>query len=148
MMHILYRIYPHVYVRTWYVLEYIQYMHIDTCRQGCWLVRTVVRSAFFFPQHWACMLAQSAHHDMLCDAHPPARPPARPHARTHAGIPKGVTILVGGGFHGKSTLLRALEVGCFDKVPGDGREFVVADPSTVKVRAEDGRSITGVDVHA
>ena len=45
---------------------------------------------------------------------------------------------MGGGFHGKSTLLRALEVGCYNKVVGDGREFVVSDPSAVKVRAEDG----------
>lgn len=56
--------------------------------------------------------------------------------------------MVGGGFHGKSTLLRALEVGCYNKVPGDGREFVVADPTAVKVRAEDGRAIAGVDIHA
>ena len=55
-----------------------------------------------------------------------------------AGIPSGITVLVGGGFHGKSTLLRALEVGCYNKVAGDGREFVVSDPSAVKVRAEDG----------
>ena len=65
-----------------------------------------------------------------------------------AGISRGITVLVGGGFHGKSTLLRALEVGCYNKVPGDGREFVVSDPTAVKVRAEDGRSIDGVDIHA
>ncbi|MEU5871541.1 ABC-ATPase domain-containing protein [Glycomyces sp. NPDC047369] len=64
------------------------------------------------------------------------------------GIAPGVTLVVGGGFHGKSTLLRALESGVWDHVPGDGRDFVVADPATVKVRAEDGRAVTGVDVHA
>lgn len=47
---------------------------------------------------------------------------------------------------GKSTLLRALAVGVYDKVPGDGREFVVADPGAVTVRAEDGRSVSGVDI--
>ncbi|MEU6249334.1 ABC-ATPase domain-containing protein [Glycomyces sp. NPDC047010] len=64
------------------------------------------------------------------------------------GIAPGVTLIVGGGFHGKSTLLRALESGVWDHVPGDGRDFVVADTSAVKVRAEDGRAVTGVDVHA
>lgn len=62
------------------------------------------------------------------------------------GIPEGVTLIVGGGFHGKSTLLRSLERGVYDHVPGDGRELVVARPDTVKVRAEDGRRVEGVDV--
>ncbi|MCH7232747.1 ABC-ATPase domain-containing protein [Glycomyces sp. L485] len=64
------------------------------------------------------------------------------------GIEPGVTLIVGGGFHGKSTLLRALEAGVWDHVPGDGRELVVAALSAVKIRAEDGRATTGVDVHA
>lgn len=62
------------------------------------------------------------------------------------GIPRGVTLVVGGGFHGKSTLLRAVERGVYNHVPGDGRELVVADPTAVKVRAEDGRSVVGVDI--
>jgi predicted ABC-class ATPase len=62
------------------------------------------------------------------------------------GIPAGVTLVVGGGFHGKSTLLRALERGVYDHVPGDGREGVVADAAAVKVRAEDGRSVAGTDI--
>lgn len=62
------------------------------------------------------------------------------------GIRKGITIIVGGGFHGKSTLLEAIQVGVYDHVPGDGREFVVTDPTAIKVRAEDGRSITGLDI--
>ncbi len=61
-------------------------------------------------------------------------------------IPRGVTLIVGGGFHGKSTLLQALEKGVYDHLPGDGREQVVCDPSAVKIRAEDHRSITGVDI--
>ncbi len=73
-----------------------------------------------------------------------------PHAGTvrGMGIGPGITLIVGGGFHGKSTLLRALESGVWDHVPGDGRDLVVADPSAVKIRAEDGRAVTGVDVHA
>jgi predicted ABC-class ATPase len=62
------------------------------------------------------------------------------------GIPKGVTLIVGGGYHGKSTLLNALERGVYNHIPGDGRELVVADEGTVKVRAEDGRAVTGVDI--
>lgn len=62
------------------------------------------------------------------------------------GVPKGVTLIVGGGFHGKSTLLHALERGVYDHIPGDGRERVVTNPSAVKIRAEDRRSITGVDI--
>ncbi|NYI07259.1 ABC-ATPase domain-containing protein [Allostreptomyces psammosilenae] len=64
------------------------------------------------------------------------------------GLPEGVTLVVGGGFHGKSTLLRALERGVYDHVPGDGRELVVSLPRTAKVRAEDGRRVEGVDVSA
>ncbi len=63
------------------------------------------------------------------------------------GIPRGVVLLVGGGYHGKSTLLRALERAIVAHVPGDGRETVVSDPGLVKIRAEDGRAITGVDIH-
>jgi predicted ABC-class ATPase len=67
-------------------------------------------------------------------------------AVTGMGIGAGVTLIVGGGFHGKSTLLRALERGVYDHVPGDGREYIVADASAVKVRAEDGRSVAGTDI--
>jgi len=62
------------------------------------------------------------------------------------GIPAGITLIVGGGYHGKSTLLRAIELGVYNRVPGDGREFVVTNPAAVKIRAEDGRSVGGVDI--
>ena len=65
---------------------------------------------------------------------------------TGMGIPKGVTLVVGGGYHGKSTLLSSLEVGVYNHIPGDGRELVVANPNTVKIRAEDGRRIEKVDI--
>src|SRR5215210_9598358 len=64
------------------------------------------------------------------------------------GIPEGVTLVVGGGFHGKSTLLSALAWGIYDHMPGDGRDLVVSREDTVKVRAEDGRSVAGVDISA
>ena len=67
---------------------------------------------------------------------------------TGMGIPAGVSLIVGGGYHGKSTLLRAVEVGVYNHIPDDGRELVVTDPGAVKIRAEDGRSIAGVDISA
>ncbi len=71
-----------------------------------------------------------------------------PHAGEIAGlgIPRGVTLIVGGGYHGKSTVLKALAQGIYNHIPGDGREQVVADGATVKIRAEDGRSVAGVDI--
>lgn len=62
------------------------------------------------------------------------------------GVREGVTLIVGGGFHGKSTLLRALERGIYNHRPDDGRQRVVCEASAVKIRAEDGRSIAGVDI--
>ncbi|RLI77529.1 ATPase, partial [Archaeoglobales archaeon] len=67
---------------------------------------------------------------------------------TGMGIRKGVTLIVGGGYHGKSTLLKALESGIYNHIPGDGREFVVTNPNAVKIRAEDGRKIEKVDISA
>ncbi len=61
-------------------------------------------------------------------------------------IPRGVTLIVGGGFHGKSTLLQALERGVYNHLPGDGRELVVTTPGAVKIRAEDHRVIYRVNI--
>ena len=65
---------------------------------------------------------------------------------TGMGIPKGVTLIVGGGYHGKSTLLSALEYGIYNHIPGDGREFVITSIDAVKIRAEDGRSIQNLNI--
>ena len=65
---------------------------------------------------------------------------------TGMGIRRGVTLIVGGGYHGKSTLLGALELGVYDHIAGDGREYVITAPSAVKIRAEDGRSIRKTDI--
>ena len=65
---------------------------------------------------------------------------------TGMGIRKGVTLIVGGGYHGKSTLLKALESGVYPHVAGDGREYVVTDDTAMKIRAEDGRSIRHTDI--
>ncbi|MCH8560789.1 ABC-ATPase domain-containing protein [Nesterenkonia sp. DZ6] len=62
------------------------------------------------------------------------------------GVPEGVTVIVGGGYHGKSTLLRAIERGVYPHIAGDGREWVITGASAVSIRAEDGRSAAGVDI--
>lgn len=62
------------------------------------------------------------------------------------GIPEGITLIVGGGYHGKSTLLKELELGVYNHIEGDGREFVITDNTALKVRAEDGRAITKTDI--
>ena len=62
------------------------------------------------------------------------------------GIPKGITLIVGGGYHGKSTLLEALERGVYNHIDGDGREYVITQHDAMKIRAEDGRSIEKVNI--
>ena len=61
-------------------------------------------------------------------------------------IHRGITLIVGGGYHGKSTLLKALELGVYNHIAGDGREYVITDDTAMKIRAEDGRSIKKVDI--
>ncbi|KAA8490643.1 Uncharacterized protein FVE85_3848 [Porphyridium purpureum] len=65
---------------------------------------------------------------------------------TGMGIRNGVNLIVGGGFHGKSTLLQAIELGVYDRVPGDGREFVSCLAFASKMRAEGGRAVTSLDM--
>lgn len=62
------------------------------------------------------------------------------------GIPEGITLIVGGGYHGKSTLLKAIERSIYDHIPGDGREYIVTRENAVKIRAEDGRRIEKVNI--
>ena len=65
---------------------------------------------------------------------------------TGMGVPEGITVIVGGGYHGKSTLLRALERGVYPHRAGDGRDWVIARADVAAIRAEDGRAVTGVDI--
>lgn len=65
---------------------------------------------------------------------------------TGMGIPEGITLIVGGGYHGKSTLLQALELGVYNHIAGDGREYVITNDTAVKLRAEDGRFIKDADI--
>ncbi|MFP4159725.1 MAG: ABC-ATPase domain-containing protein [Desulfobacterales bacterium] len=62
------------------------------------------------------------------------------------GIPRGVTLIAGGGYHGKSTLLHAMERGIYNHVPGDGRHLAVTERNAVKIRACDGRNIEKTDI--
>jgi len=62
------------------------------------------------------------------------------------GIPEGITLVAGGGYHGKSTLLKALEQGIYQHVEGDGREYVIMSDTAVKIRAEDGRAVSHVNI--
>jgi predicted ABC-class ATPase len=78
--------------------------------------------------------------------HPFTPSPLHPFTISGLGIPRGVTLIVGGGYHGKSTLLKALERGVYPHVPGDGREYVVTSRDAVKIRAEDGRRVEKVDI--
>lgn len=73
-----------------------------------------------------------------------------PHAGRIEGmpIPRGITLIVGGGFHGKSTLLRAIQDAVYPHVYADGRERIATLPSAVKIRAEDGRAVCNVDLSA
>jgi len=65
---------------------------------------------------------------------------------TGMGIPEGVTLITGGGYHGKSTLLDTIELGIYNHIPGDGREYVLTNPDAVKIRSEDGRRVEKVDI--
>ncbi|MCR5824234.1 MAG: ABC-ATPase domain-containing protein [Lachnospiraceae bacterium] len=65
---------------------------------------------------------------------------------TGMGIKKGITVITGGGYSGKTTILDAIEQGIYDHIPGDGREYVLADPTTLKTNAEDGRPVENVDL--
>lgn len=71
-----------------------------------------------------------------------------PHKGTLSGmgIRRGITLIVGGGYHGKSTLLKALELGVYNHIQGDGREYVITEADAMKIRAEDGRSIKKTDI--
>lgn len=67
-------------------------------------------------------------------------------ALTGMGIPEGITVITGGGYHGKSTLLKALESGVYNHIPGDGREYVITREDAFKLRSEDGRAVTDCSI--
>jgi predicted ABC-class ATPase len=99
------------------------------------------------PHEQAVPFTAPAAFRVTCDVPNPIPTPDGPQQQIGGmGIPRGVTLIVGGGYHGKSTLLQALEQSVYPHIPGDGREYVVTDASAVKIRAEDGRRVEQVNI--
>jgi predicted ABC-class ATPase len=131
--------------------------HVETVEDADWLRQQLAeRGLVAFVANGAILPRQSGVDDRpLTPNALPFQSPASLQVSFHCpnqgeisgmGIPAGITLIVGGGYHGKSTLLRAIALGIYNHIPGDGREFVVTDPAAVKIRAEDGRSISGVNI--
>ena len=133
--------------------------HVDSVEDQCWLQSQLdTKNLVAFVRNGSILPRRSGVDDRPMDSSSaiPFFSPDRlrisfalPNAKTTIegmGIPKGITLVCGGGFHGKSTLLETLQVGIYPKIPGDGREFCVTSPSAVKIRAEDGRCIHSVDI--
>lgn len=131
--------------------------HVDTAEDADWLRQQLAAQGLVaFVADGAILPRRSGVDDRPLDrAAVPFESPASlrvtfdcPHAGSISGmgIPQGISLIVGGGYHGKSTLLRAIEAGVYNHIPGDGREYVITDAAAYKIRAEDGRSVTGVDI--
>jgi predicted ABC-class ATPase len=133
--------------------------HVESVEDQCWLQNQLESKnlvAFIF--NGAILPRMSGVDDRPMDSNTavPFESPKRfeisfslPNAGTTVtgmGIPKGITLICGGGFHGKSTLLEALQVGVYPKIPGDGREFCLTSLKAFKIRAEDGRNVQAVDI--
>jgi hypothetical protein len=111
-------------------------------------------------EFWACYLEGVQQYDATNDPSSSPPPPSSSSMSSPATtttttiklrgmiIPQGVTLIVGGGYHGKSTILQALSYGVYDKIPGDGREYVVSHSDAVSIRAEDGRYVNNVNISA
>ena len=130
--------------------------HLDTV-EDAWALRAQLRGrglVAFVADGAILPRATGVSQRPLAGAVPFASPPElrvaldAPHAGAIAGmgVPEGLTVIVGGGFHGKSTLLSAIARGVYDHAPGDGRERVVTRGDGAVIRAEDGRRVAGVDI--
>lgn len=133
--------------------------HVESIEDQCWLQSQLdSRNLVAFIVNGAVLPRMSGVDDGPMDLNKavPFMSPARlevsftlPNSKetiSGMGIPKGITLICGGGFHGKSTMLQALQVGVYPKIPGDGREFCMTSPNAFKVRAEDGRNVQSVDI--
>jgi predicted ABC-class ATPase len=133
--------------------------HVESVEDQCWLQTQLdSKNLVAFVQNGAILPRESGVDDRPMDAKMaiPFESPKRleisfslPNAGitvTGMGVPKGISLICGGGFHGKSTLLEALQVGVYPKIPGDGREFCLTSPKALKIRAEDGRNVQSVDI--
>lgn len=130
--------------------------HVETAEDADWLrSRLAERGLVAFIADGAMLPRQSGVDDRPLTDGIPFQAPAALRVEfacpnrgkvTGMGIPAGITLIVGGGYHGKSTLLHAIERGVYNHIPGDGRELVITNPTAAKIRAEDGRSVTNVDI--
>ena len=131
--------------------------HVETVEDGDWLRQQLAaQDLVAFVPNGAILPRESGVSDKpLSEAVVPFQSPNslevsfdRPNGGpiSGMGIPKGVNLIVGGGYHGKSTLLRAIALGIYNHIPDDGREALVTDATAVKIRAEDGRRIAGVNI--
>lgn len=133
--------------------------HVESVEDQCWLQNELEsRNLIAFIRNGAILPRKSGVDDrpMASNTAVPFRSPKRfeisfdlPNMKTTItgmGIPKGITLICGGGFHGKSTLLEALQVGIYPKIPGDGREFCLTSANASKIRSEDGRNVQAADI--
>ncbi|GAB4236025.1 MAG: ABC-ATPase domain-containing protein [Elainellaceae cyanobacterium] len=130
--------------------------HVETVEDADWLRSQLAaqRLVAFIPDSAILPRRSGVDDRPLTTGIPFQAPPSlrvefdRPHQGqiTGMGIPQGITLIVGGGYHGKSTFLQAIAAGIYNHIPGDGREQVVTDATAVKIRAEDGRSVAGVNI--
>lgn len=133
--------------------------HVESVEDQCWLqMQLESKNLIAFVRNGATLPRKSGVDDRPMDSTNavPFQSPKRlevsftlPNAGVTVsgmGIPKGISLICGGGFHGKSTLLQALQVGVYPKIPSDGREFCLISPNGMKIRAEDGRSVQSVDI--
>jgi len=130
--------------------------HLTTAEDATWLRQQLApRGLVAFVADGAHLPRQSGISDRPLMAAVPFTAPEtlrvqfdRPHHGpiTGMGIPQGISLIVGGGYHGKSTLLKAIAQGIYNHVPGDGREWVITDAGAVTLRAEEGRRVSGVNI--
>jgi predicted ABC-class ATPase len=133
--------------------------HMDSIEDQAWLQAQLERAGLVaFVRDGAILPRRSGHSDrpLPSDIAVPFQAPEPQQVSftlprsgrtiTGLGIRNGITLICGGGYHGKSTLLEALQTGVYLKVPGDGRDFCVTSPQAMKIRAEDGRWVAAVDI--
>lgn len=65
---------------------------------------------------------------------------------TGMGIRRGLTVVSGPAYHGKTTLIEAVSAGVWNHIPGDGREYVITIRESFVVMSENGRRVTCVDL--
>ncbi len=65
---------------------------------------------------------------------------------TGMGVKRGLTVITGPAFHGKTTLAEAIASGVWNHIEGDGRERVVTVRNAVTLESENGRWVSCIDL--